>query len=387
MRFGNRTYCFLLLYTLMGLLSVAQQPTKSISLKDSIDNKFDLSDYIIDANGFIPIPYIITEPALGGFGGALFPVFIKKRPPYLDSVKGRLEITPLAPDITGGGVLYTANKTWGAFAFRSGTIIKKRIKYLAGGGFIHLNMSFYKTFEQIGEKELKFTIDALPAVLQATKRLGFSRWYAGFKYVFLKTSVSFRGDSSLHPLIDSPVTDKVVSQLGVLVEMDGRDNVFTPGKGIKFHIDFNRSTDAIGSDYEFWRLNYYTYWYHPLSRNIIAGFRIDGRQAFGDPPFYMLPFIEMRGIPSVRYQGKVSLLSEMELRFDMKTRWSLMFFGGTGKAFDEWNVFGEAAWHSSYGTGGRYLLARKFKLRVGVDLAHGPGTWAYYIVFGSSWLK
>jgi len=248
-------------------------------------------------------------------------------------------------------------------------------------------MSFYKTFEQVGEKELKFTIDAIPAVIQATKRLGFSRWYAGFKYVFLKTSVSFRGDSSLHFLIDSLVTDKTVSQLGIIMEMDNRDNVFTPDKGLKLHVDFNRSDDAIGSDYEFWRLNYYSYWYHPFFKNIFTGLRLDGRQTFGDAPFYMLPFLEMRGIPSARYQGKISLLSELEMRFDLKTRWSLMLYGGTGKAFDDWKKFGSADWHFAYGTGGRYLLARKFKLRVGIDVAHGPDTWAYYIVFGSNWLK
>ena len=53
----------------------------------------DLSDYIIEANGFVPVPYLITEPALGGFGGDLFPIFIKKNPPYKDSVKGKLQMT------------------------------------------------------------------------------------------------------------------------------------------------------------------------------------------------------------------------------------------------------------------------------------------------------
>jgi hypothetical protein len=376
-----------LLSIIVTLIANSQAAKKPISLKDSVDSKFDLSDYIIDANGFVPVPYIITEPALGGFGGALFPVFIKKRPAYRDSVKGRLQVTPVAPDITGGGAIYTANKTWGTFGFRRGTIVKKRIQYAVGGGYIHLNMSFYKTFEQIGEKELKFTIDAIPALLQATKRLGVSRWYAGFKYIFLKTSVSFRGDSSLNHLVDSLLTDKLISQLGVIVEMDNRDNVFTPDKGLKLHVDFNRSDDAIGSDYEFWRLNYYSYIYLPLTKSIVAGLRVDGRQAFGEAPFYMLPFIEMRGIPSARYQGKVVLLTEMETRFDITKRWSIMAFGGTGKAFDEWNKFGDASFHFTYGTGGRYLLARKFKLRVGIDVAHGPGTWAYYIVFGSNWLK
>ena len=67
--------------------------------------------------------------------------------------------------------------------------------------------------------------------------------------------------------------------------------------------------------------------------------------------------------------------------------WSLMLYGGAAKAFDDWDGFSDARWLYSYGTGFRYLLARKFKLRVGIDVAHGPDTWAYYIVFGSNWLK
>ena len=49
--------------------------------------------------------------------------------------------------------------------------------------------------------------------------------------------------------------------------------------------------------------------------------------------------------------------------------------------------FGSADYISSIGSGFRYLLARKFKLRVGIDVAKGPDTWAYYIVFGSNWVK
>src|SRR5215203_2407010 len=241
MRHGFEKYFLFFILELITVFSVSGQPVKKhISLKDSLDSGFDLSDYIIDANGFVPVPYIITEPALGGLGGALFPIFIKKRPPYRDSVKGHVQVTPVPPDITGGGAIYTANRTWGTFAFRSGTIVKKRIRYLGGGGYVHLNMSFYKTFEQIGERELEFTIDALPAVVQATKRLGLSRWYAGFKYLFLSTKVRFRGDSSLHLLIDSLISDNVVSQLGIIIEMDKRDNIFTPDKGLKFHVDASR---------------------------------------------------------------------------------------------------------------------------------------------------
>jgi len=371
----------------ISFTATTQPVKKSISLKDSLDSRFDMSDFIIDAHGFVPIPYLITEPAVGGFGGALIPVFIKKRPPYVDTIKGQVRVTPVPPDITGGIGLYTANKTYGFLGFRTGTIINSRIKYLVGGGYVHLNLSFYKTLPQFGEKEFAFTINAIPAILQAIKRIGYSHWYAGFRYMFLKTDISFNGDQGLKPLTDSVDFNKLISQFGVVVELDKRDNVFTPDKGLKMHFDATKSDEAIGSDYDFWKLNYYGYWYQPLSTQTILGVRFDLKQSFGDVPFYALPFIEMRGIPIARYQGKVTVLTELELRQDIKYRWSVVGFTGTGKAFDYWDKFGASDWVFSYGAGFRYLLARKFKLRTGIDLAHGAGGWAYYIVFGSNWAK
>ena len=95
----------------------------------------------------------------------------------------------------------------------------------------------------------------------------------------------------------------------------------------------------------------------------------------------------MGGVPTVRYQGKADILSEGEMRWDIVNRWSPVLFGGTGKAFDDGKKFNDTDWITSYGTGFRYLLARKFKLRVGIDVARGPDEWAYYIVFGSNWVK
>lgn len=372
---------------LCGLIVFSQSNRKHVSLKDSLDGKLDLSDYIIDASGFVPIPMIITEPALGGFGGAIIPVFIRKRPPYLDSIKGQLVTTPVAPDITGGIGLYTLNNTWAAVALRSGTLVKSRIKYIIGGGYVNLNMAFYKTVLQQEEKKLDFNLKITPFYLQAVKRLRYSRWYAGFKYLFLHTDVRYNGDSVLEILGKPLESRSTISQLGAIVELDSRDNIFTPDRGIKLHVDAVYSGSAVGSDYEYWKMNYSMYAYTPVSKKIVGGLRIDGRQAFGDPPFYMLPYIDMRGIPAARYQGNVDLLSEAEMRWDVVRRWSLMAFAGAGKAFNEWDKFAEANWAWSYGTGFRYLLARKFKLRVGIDVAHGPDTWAYYIVFGSNWLK
>ena len=64
-----------------------------------------------------------------------------------------------------------------------------------------------------------------------------------------------------------------------------------------------------------------------------------------------------------------------------------MGYGGLASAFNDWDQAFAKPVVYSYGTGFRYLLARKFKLRMGVDVARGPEDWAYYIVFGSNWLR
>lgn len=104
-----RTSLLFIIPILYSFSVVVQAQKTKVSLKDSIDGAFDLSDYIINANGFVPLPYIITEPALGGFGGVLAPIFLKKRPPYIDSVRGERRVTPIPPDITGGAIGYTVN--------------------------------------------------------------------------------------------------------------------------------------------------------------------------------------------------------------------------------------------------------------------------------------
>src|SRR4051794_27740683 len=62
----------------------AHSQQQKVSLKDSTDRHLDLSDWVLTANGFIPVPIIITEPAVGGFGGGIFALFIDPNTPYQD---------------------------------------------------------------------------------------------------------------------------------------------------------------------------------------------------------------------------------------------------------------------------------------------------------------
>ncbi|MCO4291818.1 hypothetical protein NF867_02955 [Solitalea sp. MAHUQ-68] len=358
---------------------------KKISLKDSLDNAFDVSDWVIEAHGFIPIPYIITEPALGYIGGAIVPVFLTPKTPYIDSVGGKRKITPVGPDITGGAFFYTANNTWGAILFRSGTWKKPRIKYRMATGYADINMDFYRTFQNVGEQKFEFNFKSYFFHAFGLKQFKNPKWAAGLQTLLLFTKVGYAG--TVPDFVTPKELNSNVVSVGPIAEFDNRDNTFTPNKGIKTRLDTYWSNNVIGSDYNYGKINFFINAYKPLLPNLIGGIRLDGQQALGTAPFYLLPYIDMRGIPTNRYQGQADVLTEAELRWDFNRRWSLMGFGGTGKAFDDWSEFGEADWAYSYGTGFRYLLARKFGLRMGIDVARGPEKWAYYIVFGSTWLK
>ncbi|PBJ11486.1 BamA/TamA family outer membrane protein [Flavobacterium sp. ACN6] len=384
---NKKTTQKIILFSLWFLLSFnvinAQKP--HISVKDSLDGAFDLSDYIIYAHGFIVVPTIITEPALGGIGGAIVPVFLKKHAPVVDE-NGKKRF--INPDITGGIGMYTGNKSWMVGAFRSGTLIKPKILYRVMAGYGDMNLSFYANNRpNLADEEFKLNFKSTIFYTQWLKQFNNPKWSAGPQFLFLNSKINLPDVNLPPPFVEPKDIKSTVSQLGGALQFDGRDNIFTPDKGIRLQSDFFWSDNILGSDYDAWRVNLSAIGYYPLTKKLIGGLRIEGEQAFGNPPFYLRPGINLRGIPAARYQGKTSIVTEAELRWDVYRRWSLMGYGGLASAFNDWDKAFAKPVVYSYGTGFRYLLARKFKLRMGVDVARGPEDWAYYIVFGSNWLR
>ncbi|WP_448702864.1 BamA/TamA family outer membrane protein [Mucilaginibacter sp. AW1-3] len=375
-------------FGLLGSTADAQnKPKRNVSLKDSLDHAVDLSDYMIYSNGFVLVPTIITEPSLGGIGGAVASIFLKKRASLIDTVKGKVRITRINPDITGGLAMYTGNKSWLVGLFRSGTFVKPRITYQVAAAYGDLNLSFYRTLQKdADDQQFNFNFKMTPIYLQALKMFRNAKWSAGGQYLFTSITVAARGQS-LPAFVADKEKNSLISQAGGIIKYDSRDNIFTPDKGIRVETNFFWSNTILGSDFNSWRINYSGIGYVPLSPKFIGGLRIEGKQSLGSPPFYGLPYINLRGVPAMRYQGNATLLSEIETRWDFYKRWSAVFFGGTGAAYDNWNNMFEKPLVYSYGSGFRYLIARKFKLRMGVDVARGPEEWAYYVVFGSSWFR
>jgi outer membrane protein assembly factor BamA len=279
------------------------------------------------------------------------------------------KVTLTRPDMTGLAAIYTINDSYLLGAFRSGTWLKARSKYRIVGGYGNINLSFYSTVGGV-ERKHDFNFKTVPLSGRLEKQFVGTGWSAGLRYLYLQSTLSAVGQSLPEFVTDLEV-DSRVSLPALGVNYDTRDNIFTPDRGYLIDGSFSWSDPIFGSDYSYENISAFAFGYFPVHERLIAGFRAEYQQVFGTPPFYLKPFINLRGIPVARYQGNIFSVAETEFRWDVVRRWSAVAFVGSGKAYDQWSEF----------------VARQFKLRMGVDIARSPGQWAYYLVFGSAWIR
>lgn len=353
---------------------------KKISLKDTLDHQLDFSDYLINMHGFVPWPAIISEPSLGNFGLALALVFIS---PKKTAKKGEQYHFP---DITGVGGMWTLNNSWGAGALRQGTFPKIGMRYTVAGVYADININFYRNFTRLGEKEVLFRLRPIMGILDVSENLYRNRIFAGINYTYanIKISTDFPNipDSMFNQY--SGVT-RNIGNLNLYLEWDNRNTIFTPDKGINAKASFGMGRDWTLSDFDFEKSEIFVNAFVQPVRWWVCGLRADWQWSGGNTPFYLLPYLKMRGIGAMVYQGDQLLQFETEQRFDVTRRWSVLGFAGVGRTFSSSKFLEDMQWHVAGGAGFRYLLSRIFKLRMGVDLAVGPEQFAYYIVFGHYW--
>ncbi|GLS06007.1 glyceraldehyde-3-phosphate dehydrogenase [Chitiniphilus shinanonensis] len=345
--------------------------------RDPQDGAFDASDYLLERKGFLPVPILITEPAVGYGGGAMLLFFSESMAEANAHAKETGIMQP--PNITGVGGMATENGTWGAGLFHFRTWGGDRYRYLGGLGKINLNTNYYGVSDQPRAYEL----DGWGLVQQLLVKLGDSRWFVGPRYTYFDLDTRFTG--AIANELGNISRDLAVGKAGLVIDYDSRDNMFYPTRGSYMEIEAQAARDWLGSSRDFDTYELRAFTWLPLDKTWNLGLRIDGRATDGDVPFYAQPFVSLRGLPKGRYQDQYTLTGEMELRWTFVPRWSVLAFGGVGRAWGHWQDFSDAddAWGA--GVGFRYLIARKLGLAVGIDVARSQDDNAFYFQVGSAW--
>lgn len=337
---------------------------------DEEDGKLDFSNFLAKG-GFIPIPVIISEPAVdGGFG--LAAAFLTADPDDPRNVTRRV-----------AAAFKTGNGSYGYGYFQSGQALDQRVIYKFGVGRGKVNLTAYPGFAPGG---IEYTNSYKYGVL------GNARWRFG-EHFSAGPIIDFRKLESRLDFPNAPTdfaddfgNTLTTGAVGLGLHFDNRDNTMTPTSGVNAFIDSKFNLDELGSDRNFEIYDADLYAFHKLSPEWRLAVKVEVDAARGDYPTFFAPYVDLRGVDAVRYQGETVLSSEAEVTWQLSRRWSLLAFAGYGTTDSgDSRVFDDSGAVLSGGAGFRYRLARKLGLDAGVDLAVGPEGTVVYLQFAHAW--
>jgi outer membrane protein assembly factor BamA len=343
------------------------------------DGWLDISGFLDQVYGFVPVAIPITEPAVG-YGAAAALAFIDKPSDNPAAGFGR-------PNITVVGGLGTENGTRGAFAGDVRHWNDERTKTLVAGIRASVNLDFYGIGrDNFSGAPRRYNLDTSGGAAQAKFRVKDSNTWVGLAYALATTTIKF----DVLPAVPNVPDIERESRVGGLIPSltyDSRDNVFTPTRGSYLDGSAGIFRKAFGGDVDFERASLTGIQYLPLDPKWALGVMGSGVFSFGDVPFYLRPYIALRGVPVMRYQGEHAVQAEAELRWQFWQRFSLVAFAGAGAAWNDFGRMDNKQTVTAGGLGFRYEIARKYGLHMGLDVARGPEDTAVYVQVGSAWMR
>ncbi|SHH23556.1 Surface antigen [Ferrimonas marina] len=375
----------------------APQALAAIDFSDPVDGRFDMGNYLAEnAYGFLPVPIIVTEPAVGyGFGVA--GLFLHeseadkqaRKEQALTSFDGGASLLP--PAATVVGALGTENGSWFALAGHRHTWGEDKIRYLGGVGMGQITLDLYSDLGGLlpNDQRMSFNTETeAVAVLQEVQaRVGDTPLLLGVKQFYAKTTLSSSSDIVDGIFRLTGLDDSTISGLGLVAEYDTRNNLFYPTEGYEVRVDYMVYDDAIGSDYDYQNLTVTGEAYFPLAEKWAVAVAGRYEAQYSDEsvlPPTMQPYIQLRGISAFRYQGDEVGAVQAQLSYKIDNRWTLLGFYGVGQTRQDSLTSGqESRTADAYGTGFRYKIARRYGIHMGVDVAFSDEDQAFYITMGT----
>jgi len=368
----------LLLLPFFLVLSPVNAQNKGGKLISKDDGAVDLSEFLNSTTGFLPVPIIITEPAVGLGGGFALAYFHKRKGEGGDRPKG------LSPTVSFAAGAYTSNDTWFVGGGHQGSYRQDRWRYLGALAYLSANLTFYGAGIINQEREYNFNMKGFFTIQELLYRVKKETpFFMGLNYTYFNNTISFETGLDI-PELERLELETSIGGMNAVLLFDGRNNTLTPTKGIYSVMDIGSFNEALGGDSNFGNFDSRSYFYTPVGEKLFSGYRLNVSSNWGDVPFFSLPFISLRGIPAFRYQDNNVYTVETEWRWNVYKRWSLVGFVGAGEALDNYgDIFNDLK--VAGGTGFRYFLAKQYGLHAGIDVSRGPEIWAWNITVGSYW--
>lgn len=335
---------------------------------------------------FLALPIIITEPAIGeGLGAAVLYYHGKKKIDQQqittpgDVAKEDRKNKPPAT-LTGLFAFTTNNETTGVGIGHRRTFKNDLYRFTGVFARANINTTFF-----LRDFPLGFSVDGNFFFANLKRRLVDSNFFVGVSASYANADIDF--DSTPDDSFSSGILDFSFVDAGIAgsVIYDSRDNASMPIHGQQVDLTYWRYTETLGGDFDYWKSRLKIHSFHEIGKKFVLGLRLDTAISGGDVPFFALPFVRLRGIAALRYQGESAGAVEVEGRYNFGNRWSAVAFGGVGFAEARFPFADTEDDIRAFGAGIRFRALKEQNVWLELDVAKGPEDYAFYIQVGHPW--
>jgi outer membrane protein assembly factor BamA len=291
------------------------------------------------------------------------------------------KISPRSTVAFGAG--YTDTQTYALGTSTSFYLDEDRVRVDALVGYANANIKFFGigSDSQFKNHPLDFSIRGLFARANARARVA-DHFYIGPLVKYLDSTAHF----DVVPGILRPVDlDYKLAGGGLITEYDSRDTSFSPHSGIYAEAEVTRFDERIGSDFDFFSFDGSAAEYFELTPDLVMAGQARIAAAAGNPPFFALPFITLRGFPAGKYLNNDTWQAQAELRWRVIWRIGVVAFAGVGQTAPDLGDFTDSKVLYSGGAGLRFIASESERVNLGIDYARASdGDSAVYFRIGEA---
>ena len=285
------------------------------------------------------------------------------------------------PSVSGIGVMYTSNESWGVALGHSAYWDEDRWRFAGVVGYADVELPLLAAGISSEQLEIDWLLRGTLVYTSLSRRVG-PDWYVGLIAQYLDIEQEFSVDFVTPDFVLGNTTRSIA--LGPTLSYDTRDVPANAYTGRYFKATAVVNSEAFGSDldYESYSLAYRSY--YQFLPSVVVAWEAVGCMKSDDAPLWAACRIGLRGFASTDYMGKSSLRAQAELRWKWSKRWGAAVFGGAGQITESLVSSKDHDIVPSYGAGLRFTVQPEQRIVMRLDYGRSSGSDAWYLAVGQA---
>lgn len=280
--------------------------------------------------------------------------------------------------------VYTTNNSYFAAIIQNLYLNEDTWRLKLIGGVGNANLQVYHEFEQAGKYVDYSTLMSMLSI--DAKRKVYKRFYAGLSGSLVKANTTFNINNPVTG--DNYVDKQVLNNVGINFLYDNRDNINYPTKGLHVYMNNRFYQNWMGNDSSFVSIEFsYNLYFNFKSKKRVMLLRYYSKTSLWEVPFQGKNVIggdDIRGYSKGKYRNNQLYSYQAEYRHRFENRFGFVAFAGIAAVVPDMMNMLTTHYLPGAGVGLRYMLIKKEKINIGIDVAVGRDDWSLTFRIGEA---